>query len=376
MINCPQFYQLLMNNRISFFTGVPDSLLKDFCAYVQDHTPPERHLIAANEGNAIALAAGNYLATGKIGLVYMQNSGLGNCINPLTSLTDPEVYSIPVLLLIGWRAEPGVKDEPQHKKMGRVMLNLLQSLEIPYSILPANPSDAEKSVEEAVRVMAKNKAPYALVVKNETFEAYQLQKKHNTDLPLNREQALQAVVSFLDEQDIVVSTTGKTSRELFELRKELSQGHQKDFLTVGCMGHASSIALGIALQKPEQHVYCFDGDGAVIMHMGALSTIGKIQPANFRHIIFNNFAHDSVGGQPTAADVVNFPALASINGYKAAFSAETAEEIRMFVGKMKTMAGPVLLEIRCNKGARENLGRPTRTPIENKEDFMDFVRFS
>lgn len=374
MLNCQHFYEILAKQGVGFFTGVPDSLLKDICAYITDNTPTEKNIIAANEGNAIALAAGYHLATGNVGLVYMQNSGFGNCVNPLTSLTDPEVYSIPLLLMIGWRGEPGKKDEPQHKKIGRVMLNAINSLEIPHSILPEMISDAERIIKEAVHHAKTHATPYALIIKEGTFEPYWLQNKKKNAFALNREQAIRAIVPLLKERDIIVSTTGKTSRELFELRKELAQGHDKDFLTVGSMGHASSIALGIALEKPARSVYCFDGDGAAIMHMGALATIGKLQPKNFKHIIFNNFAHDSVGGQPTAADCIDLPATASANNYRAVFSVETEDEIKACMKKIETQEGPVLLEIRCNKGARENLGRPTRTPLENKQDFVDFIR--
>ena len=374
MLSPQKTYELFLQHQLNFFTGVPDSLLKDFCAYVADHTPTKKNIITANEGNAIALAAGYHLATGKVGLVYLQNSGFGNCVNPLTSLTDPEVYSIPLLLLIGWRGEPGKKDEPQHKKIGKVMLETIKSLEIPYGILPETMVEAEKFVEEAVRYAALHSAPYAIIVREGTFEPYKLQNNKKTTFPLNREQAIRAVVPLLTSEDIIISTTGKTSRELFELRKELQQGHDKDFLTVGSMGHASSIALGIALQKPDRAIYCFDGDGAVIMHMGSLATIGKLAPKNFKHIIFNNFAHDSVGGQPTAADVVDFRSVAQSCGYRASFLAETADQITECMKKIKMMEGPVLLEIRCNKGARENLGRPTRTPIENKQDFREFLQ--
>ena len=376
MLNCQQFYQLLTKKDIDFFSGVPDSLLKDICAYITDNTSPQQHIIAANEGNAIALAAVYHLATGKVGLVYLQNSGLGNCVNPLTSLTASEVYSIPLLLLMGWRGEPGKKDEPQHQQMGRIMLNLLKSLEIPYSVLSEKIEEAEQCLSMALVEAKRNSAPYALIVKEGTFESYALKNKKNTSFSLNREQALGALTPLLHSEDIVISTTGKTSRELFELRKELAQGHDKDFLTVGSMGHASSIALGIALQKPQQQVYCFDGDGAAIMHMGAFATIGKVKPHNFRHIIFNNFAHDSVGGQPTAADAINLPAIALANGYKTVFSAETEAEIRAVLEKIKNKPGPILLEIRCNKGARDNLGRPTRAPLQNKKDFMNFLHAS
>ena len=372
MISCKIFYEYLARNDIDFFTGVPDSLLKDFCAYVTDHTPKSKNIIAANEGNAIALAAGYHLATGKFGIVYMQNSGLGNAINPLTSLADPEVYSIPILILIGWRGEPGFEDEPQHKKMGRIMTGMIENLEIPYEILD---DDFESKIVAAKNYMTEKNSPYALVVKKGTFEKYSLENKYETGYDLNREEAMKTIIPLLDENAIIVSTTGKTSRELFELREHLKQGHKKDFLTVGSMGHSSSMALGIALEKPNRQVFCFDGDGALIMHMGALSVIGQIKPVNFKHIIFNNFAHDSVGGQPTAAGNIDIPLIAKANGYSESFSAQTKEEVIDKIKRMQKMDGPVLLEIKVNKGSRDNLGRPTTTPIQNKEAFMRFLNF-
>lgn len=371
MIAPGDFYGVLKKNQIDFFTGVPDSLLKDFCAYVTDNTPREKNIITANEGNAIGLASGHYLASGKYGLVYMQNSGLGNTINPLTSLADKDVYSIPMLLVIGWRGESGVKDEPQHVKMGKITLKILETLEIPYKILD---DSYEEIVKEAVEHMKNNKAPYAIVVKKGIFEEYKLQNKIKTDYELNREEAIKTIAPLLDDEDIIVSTTGKTSRELFELRDELRQGHKKDFLTVGSMGHSSSIALSIALEKPNRNVYCFDGDGALIMHMGALSTIGDLKPKNFKHIVFNNFSHDSVGGQPTAAFNINIPLIARSNGYVKVFSSENKDQIIYSIKKMKEIEGPVLLEVKVNKGARKDLGRPTTTPIENKESFMEFLQ--
>ncbi len=370
MIPNESFYRCLKNHGIGFFTGVPDSLLKNFCAYVTDSTPSKNNVIAANEGNAIALAAGHYLATGEIGMVYMQNSGLGNAINPLTSLADKEVYSIPMLLLVGWRAEPGVKDEPQHIKMGKVTLKLLETIGIPYEILNEN---FEEIIKKAKDYMGKESAPFAIVVKKGAFEEYKLKNKKETSYELSREEAIKAIVALLDSSDIIVSTTGMASRELFELREFNKQSHEKDFLTVGCMGHSSSIALGIALEKQEKQVYCFDGDGALIMHMGALSTIASLKPKNFRHIIFNNFAHDSVGGQPTSAYNIDIPAIAKANGYTYAGSAETKNEIINQIAQIKKTDGPALLEINVNKGARNDLGRPTKTPVENKEEFMEFL---
>lgn len=370
MIKCKEFYDCLAKNEIDFFTGVPDSLLKDFCAYVTDNTAPDNNIIAANEGNAIALAAGHYLATGMPGFIYMQNSGLGNCVNPLTSLADQEVYSIPMLLLVGWRAEPNIKDEPQHIKMGKITLKLLETLGIPYEVLE---DDFEKILNKAIEYMKLKKAPFAIVAKKGSFEKYQLKKINEDNYSLSREDAIKTILKFLDKNDIVVSTTGKTSRELFELREANREGHEKDFLTVGCMGHSSSIALGIALKKPNRDVFCFDGDGALIMHMGGLSVIASLKPKNFKHIVFNNFSHDSVGGQPTCAYNIDIPAVAKANGYADAFSASTENEIADMVKKMKKTNGPILLEIKINKGSRENLGRPTKTPIQNKEEFMKFL---
>lgn len=371
MANCKLFYECLSRNEIDFFTGVPDSLLKDFCAFVTDNTPKNHNIIAANEGNAIALAAGHYMATGKIGLVYMQNSGLGNAINPLTSLIDSEVYSIPMLLLIGWRGEPGIKDEPQHVKMGKVMLGMLENMQIPYQILDEN---FEKIIKEAKIYMENKKAPYAIVVRKGTFDDYRLQNKKETGFELNREEAIKTIISLLNEKDIIVSTTGKASRELFELREFNKQGHEKDFLTVGSMGHSSSIAFGIALEKPGRQVYCFDGDGALIMHMGSLATIGSLKPKNLKHIVFNNFAHESVGGQPTAAYSIDIPLIAKANGYLDAFSAETKGDLVDKLKKLQKIDGPVLLEIKINKVSRKDLGRPTTSPINNKEDFMRFIQ--
>lgn len=371
MIKVEKFYKLLISNNVTFFTGVPDSLLKDFCAYITDNVESRNNIIAANEGNAVAMAAGYHLATQKFGLVYLQNSGLGNIINPLSSLTDKEIYSIPLLLLIGWRGEPNIKDEPQHKRMGKITLPILDNLEVPYKILD---QDFETTIKQAVDHMVSNKSPFAIIGQPNTFEKYELKSQTTTNFEMNREQAIQEIIPMLDEKDIVVSTTGKTSRELFEYRQAKKLGHEKDFLTVGSMGHSSSIALGVALSKPSRQVYCLDGDGALIMHLGSLSVIGQLKPKNFKHIVINNFAHDSVGGQPTAADNIDIPMIAKANGYTEAFSVSTKEELKRAIQKIKTLDGPVMLEVKVNKGARKDLGRPTNTPLENKNLFIKFLK--
>lgn len=371
----PQFFvKTLQEKQIDFFTGVPDSLLKSVCAYIQDNIAPENNIIAANEGAAIGLATGYYLATKKIPVVYMQNSGLGNTINPIASLVDKEVYNIPMLLLVGWRGEPGTKDEPQHVKQGKVTVPLLEALNIKNTILSSEENQFKEQLHIALKYIEDTNEPYAFIVKKDTFEEYKLQNSLENNYTLSREDAIQTVVDCMGEKDIVVSTTGMISRELFEYREAKKQGHQKDFLTVGSMGHASQIALGIALQKKHRKVFCFDGDGATLMHMGSLAITGSLKPKNFIHIIFNNGAHDSVGGQPTVGFNVNFPEIALSSGYTSANSVDNIHELKKTLTRINTnLNGPVLIEIKVKKGARKDLGRPTTTPIENKNSFMDFL---
>lgn len=375
MIDPRQLFEILTAEGLTFYTGVPDSLLKDFCAYVTDNTPQANQIIAANEGGAVALASGHYLATGKPAVVYLQNSGLGNCVNPLVSLADPQVYSIPMLLLIGWRGEPGKKDEPQHVKQGRITISMLECLEIPYEIIDSTIPNLGDAVKRIVRTMISRLAPVALVVREGTFEPYKLHKDVHTNCQMNREDALHIILAHLTSQsDIVVSTTGKTSREIFEYREHHAQGHGRDFLTVGSMGHASQIALGIAMQKSNKSVYCIDGDGAVIMHMGSLAIIGAQGCANYKHIVINNGSHDSVGGQPTVGFSIDIRSVASSLGYKKVLLAETREELNSALTQLKEAEGPALLEVKVNKGARSNLGRPTTTPIQNKLKFMEYLQ--
>ncbi len=368
MIDTTRFLSQLQAHQLSFFAGVPDSLLKQFCSAVEEN---KLGITCANEGSAVALAAGYYLATGKIGVCYLQNSGLGNAINPLMSLTHPDVYAIPALLVIGWRGEPGKPDEPQHVAQGKATLATLDVLGIEYAILPDNDDDAHKAIATASKRMTETSAPYALVVKKGTFAPFNGTTKANPDLELSREQALQQVLSQLPPDAAIVSTTGKISRELFELRKARNEDHSHDFLTVGSMGHASSIALGIALAKPHRSTFCFDGDGALIMQMGTLAIIADQKPANFKHIVFNNGAHDSVGGQNTVGFQIDLPAIALACGYKSAACVKTSAELSPALIELLGNEGPALLEIRVRKGARSDLGRPDRSPQINKKDFMN-----
>lgn len=366
-------FELFGANGVTFFTGVPDSLLKDICAYITDSVEGDRHIIAANEGAAVALAAGHYLATRELSLVYLQNSGLGNTVNPLLSLADPEVYSIPMVLLIGWRGEPGVKDEPQHIKQGRVMLPLLEAMELPYAVLDPELERAAAQVAEACAVASARQTPYALVVRAGTFEPYKLLKDLPNPYPLTREEAIKLVLERVEESAVVVSTTGKASREVFEHRAATGAGHARDFLTVGSMGHCSQIALGIALRQPDRPIYCLDGDGAVLMHMGSLAIVGAEAGPNYKHIAINNGAHESVGGQPTVGFGLDLPAIARGCGYRHVAQASTVVEIEAEMARLAEVEGPAFLEIRVNKGSRKDLGRPTKSPLENRDDLMKWL---
>ena len=389
MIHPNQFLSTLRNAGIDFFTGVPDSLLKNFCACLTD-TYPDAHVIAANEGGAVALAAGHWLATAHPALVYMQNSGQGNAVNPLASLADPDVYSIPMVLLIGWRGEPGVKDEPQHIKQGKITLSLFETLGIPTSVIPDDEAAARELVASSVAKAIAENRPVALVVRKGLFAPYTLQNKPADISELRRETAIEGILRALPPRAVVVSTTGMISREVYETRERLGQDHSRDFLTVGSMGHALMIALGIAKAQPDRPVICLDGDGATLMQMGNLAIAGQSGCANLIHIVLNNSAHDSVGGQPTVAGAIDLEQLASTLGYSVLQSpssqypgamALTADEVAAAMEwdfstlelstRYEPDDRPSFLEIRVAKGARPDLGRPKEPPQTNKALFMD-----
>lgn len=390
MIEPSKFVDCLTSNGVDFFTGVPDSLLKNFCAYVTDQAGGN-HVIAANEGGAVGLAAGHYLATGKLALVYMQNSGQGNAVNPLASLVDPDVYSIPMVLLVGWRGQPGVHDEPQHVKQGKITVSLFETIGIPVEILP---DDGDAALEMTSAAVARAKAelrPVALVVKKDLFADYKLQNKKPDIAGLKREAAIEGILKSLPADAVIVSTTGMISREVYETRMRLGQDHSHDFLTVGSMGHASQIALGIALAQPDRKVFCLDGDGASIMQMGNMAIVGRSKCGNLTHIVLNNSAHDSVGGQPTVAGEIELEKIAESLGYEVLQSPENqystgnltaaqVEDAVRFVfptvdmcekGDPEAESHPKFLEIKVAKGSRKDLGRPKEPPQENKKLFME-----
>jgi phosphonopyruvate decarboxylase len=357
-----------------FYTGVPDSQLKSLCNYLMDTygIDPHHHVIAANEGNCTALAAGYHLATGKIPVVYMQNSGEGNIINPVASLLNDKVYAIPVIFIIGWRGEPGVHDEPQHIYQGEVTVKLLEDMDIkPFIIgVETKDEDVEKAMKDFREILASGKDVAFVIRKGALTDAPKVEYRNNNIMM--REEIIQHIVKVSGE-DPIVSTTGKASRELFETRIANGQSHKYDFLTVGSMGHSSSIALGIAINKPEQRIWCVDGDGAVLMHMGSMAVIGANRPKNFVHVVINNGAHETVGGMPTVAGSINLVGVAKACGYPNAVRVDNFEGLDRELEAAKERNALSLIEVACSIGARENLGRPTTTALENKQNFMKYL---
>lgn len=357
-----------------FYTGVPDSQLKALCNYLINTYGIDKshHVIAANEGNCTAIAAGYHLATGRVPVVYMQNSGEGNIINPVASLLNGKVYGIPMIFVIGWRGEPGVHDEPQHIYQGEVTVKLLEDMEIaPFIISPDTSEEELSAIMMDFRKLLAEGRQVGFVVRKGAL-TYGEKTVYGNKYRLVREDVIRHIVAATGE-DPVVSTTGKASRELFEIRESSGMSHKYDFLTVGSMGHGSSIALGIASAMPEQKIWCIDGDGALLMHMGAMAVIGEISPDNLVHIVINNEAHETVGGQPTAAGTVDIAAAARACGYPSAVCVDSFEDLDNELEKAKTADHLCLIEVKCAIGSREDLGRPTLTAMENKNNFMNFL---
>ena len=357
-----------------FYTGVPDSQLKALCNYLMGTygIDPKHHVIAANEGNCTALAAGYHLATGKVPVVYMQNSGEGNIINPVASLLNDKVYKIPVVFIVGWRGEPGVHDEPQHIYQGEVTVKLLDDMGIASFVIGKDTTEEElKKVMEIFRTQLDQGYDVAFVIRKGAL-SYDGKVEYKNRNQMLREDIIKQIVAQAGE-DPIISTTGKASRELFEIREANGQSHKYDFLTVGSMGHSSSIAMGVAINKPDTRVWCIDGDGACLMHMGSMAVVGANKLSNLIHIVINNSAHETVGGMPTVAESIDIPAIAKACGYEFVMSASNPQELDYALTSAKSRKCLSLIEVKCSIGAREDLGRPTTTALENKENFMRYL---
>lgn len=387
MIKPEDFLQELNANGVEFFAGVPDSLLKEFLTLLQSELPSDKHHITASEGAAVALAGGYHLATGKIPLVYMQNSGLGNAVNPLMSLSHCQVYGLPMLLLIGHRGAPNVKDEPQHTAMGSATLAILDSLAIPYQSLGGDQIDLETFVSKAVSRVKTIGSPLAIVVSAGTFDkAKKPLPKRQAVFGHTRMDVLNSLLKNLKGDEPIVASTGYNGRELYEARlaesdqeKPSDSGKKSsgdnavgDFLNVGAMGHSVAIATGIALGKPEQAVICVDGDGSLLMHLGSLVTVGK-SAAAVRHLLINNGSHESVGGQPTGAGDLDFAALAKIAGYNFSHTLGAAESLDSAMERFLAAETPAFFEVRVDLGVKDNLARPSSDFQGSKREFMRFL---
>ena len=362
------FYEVLIKSGVSFFTGVPDSLLKSVLAYITDNTQEANNIVAANEGSAIGIGIGYHLATNKIPLIYMQNSGLGNSINPLLSLADKLVYSIPMIMLIGWRGEPGHRDEPQHVKQGAVTLDILDTMKIKYIVIDEKSSLHD--ISEIINFAKEKLVPVAIVVRNSTFEHYSLKKENSNNYPLTREEAINRIVNLINKKTIIVSTTGMCSRELYEIGRK---DKDLDFLTVGGMGHASQIAFGIALKKEDYQVICIDGDGSSIMHFGGIATIGINRPNNFKHFLINNGVHGSVGNQLTNSFAIDYVSTIKAFGYEEVNSCYESAQVNKAIKKSLNSNKLSFLEIKVNTNFRKELGRPKTSPIQNKIKLMNKI---
>ncbi|PWC14042.1 phosphonopyruvate decarboxylase [Brenneria corticis] len=381
MISSHDLIELLREHDVDFYSGVPDSLLKEFCRAISNADDGITHVTACNEGAAMGMAIGHYLATGHIPAIYLQNSGLGNLINPYCSLADIHVYAIPALLIIGWRGELAdngeqLHDEPQHVKQGRVTLPLLETLDIPYYVVDGNEADLPTNVASLLEQAKHEQRAVALVCRKNTFSPTPAERHVANPAAekgvMTREEIVACCLDILPNTLPIVSTTGMLSRELYELRERDQLSHEKDFLTVGGMGHASQIALGIALANPQRRVVCMDGDGAVLMHMGGLTNISQVD--NILHIVINNGAHASVGGQVTLAANLCLSEIAHAIGYSYTQTVATSLELALSLTHALSRPQNAFIEVLCRSGHRADLGRPKRTPIENKTDFMHFLQ--
>ncbi len=371
MIDIELFSDNLQDSGIEFITGVPDTLLNDFCLHIEDFWSKDRHVIAANEGNAIGLAAGYHLATGTIPLVYMQNSGIGNTVNPLLSLTHGQVYRMPMILLIGWRGELGRNDHAQHKKQGEVTPLLLETMDIPYKVVPDNTEEALSILTWAIDVAITSNCPVALLATKGVFEKGEKAGFNSeNEQQLSREEAINVVLDSIPENAIVVASTGRATRELYELRNIRNESHENDFLNVGAMGHTSSIALGIAMAT-EREVVCIEGDSSAIMHLGSFSTTGLMKPSNFFHIVLNNGVHESVGGQKSAGFNIDLTEIAKHCGYVTIEkSVKTIEEINTAIKTLKNSDGPAFMEIIIRKGIRKDMPPLRFDLLNSKKELM------
>lgn len=374
MINQKYLFDQLNSMGLNFFTGVPDSLLNDFCLHLVNNVPDSQHIMAANEGNAIGIAAGYHMATGQVPVVYMQNSGIGNATNPLLSLTHKEIYSIPLILVIGWRGDPDIKDHAQHKKQGELTPVLMTDMDIPYEILDADETVVEKFAW-AVRTAREINSPVALIAKKAILTQKEKKQEYAESKLMNREEAISAVLDVLGDDAIYLATTGRATRELHEQIMMHGFSHEIEFLNVGAMGHLSSIGLGLALGAPNKRIVVFDGDAAAIMHMGSLATNGRYQPKNLIHIVLNNGVNESVGGQKSSGQVIDLTTIAKGCGYSTLPSyVESKEDFQNAVIQFAKSDHLSFVDIHVRQGIRKDMPGLKIEHQQAKKAMMNYIK--
>lgn len=373
MVNQQSLFEALDRLGVKFFTGVPDSLLNDFCLYMTNNIPDSRHVMAANEGNAIGIAAGSYMATGNIPLVYMQNSGIGNATNPLLSLTHNCVYGIPMILVIGWRGDPSINDHAQHKKQGELTPVLMKDMDIPYEILDNDDTVIEKFTW-AVTKAKEISSPVALIAKKAILTQKEKKQQYPESILMNREEAISAVIDVFGEDAIYLGTTGRATREVHEQLKMHGIGEGHEWQNVGSMGHVSSVGLGLALACPDKKIVVFDGDAAAVMHMGALATNCRYKASNLIHIVLNNGVNESVGGQQSAGQLIDLTGVAKSCGYRnIGHAVENKEELQQV---MRTLPGddmPAFVDVHVRQGIRPDMPKLNIDHKAQKEALMKYI---
>ena len=365
MIKVESLVKILKRNKSTFFTGVPDSVLKEL-SYTLQNKDKKEHIIATNEGTAVSIGIGHYLSTKEVPCVYMQNSGLSNALNPLLSIAHEKVYAIPLILIIGWRGSPRIKDEPQHNVKGKITESILKLLNIKYTILRSI-NDLDK-FEKQIKFSKKKNSIVACLIEQGTLEKIDRIKKNSDFYKLNKELFLKTLLQSLDKNTKVISSTGYNSRELMHIRSKYKIIKTKDFYMVGGMGHTSSVALGYSLTSKKK-IICIDGDGSFLMHLGAIKTAGTFANKNFKYILLNNNSHDSVGGQNTYANNINFEKLSKSLGFKKFYSIKNDKNLKKTIKTFLSDDTLSFLEVKVSNSKIKNLPRPTDL-IKIKNEFM------
>jgi phosphonopyruvate decarboxylase len=367
MIDTKKLLIFLEKNNLNFFSGVPDSVLKNFTNLLINKSS---HVLATNEGSAVSIGIGYHLSFNKLPCIYMQNSGLANAINPLISIAHKGVYSIPMMMLIGWRGSPGIKDEPQHLIKGKITKNLLKLLGIKYEIIESE-KDFNK-IKKLINFSKKKKVPVACLFKKGVLKKVNYHKKFSERSTIKnkilRSEVIREILKSIQNNTKIISTTGYTSRELYQIRKNEGYHKGKDFYMIGGMGHSSSVALGAAFKKNKK-ILCLDGDGSMLMHLGSLHTVGLMNKNNFKHILLNNQSHESVGGQEISFKRVKMEKLIKGLGYSKYIQLKDKKDLKNKIQSVLKYKGSIFLEVLIEKGAIKNLGRP-KNFIKIKNNFL------